>query len=55
MDSKGDGLLKIGDFSEFGKFDENSIETRIQELKKLNNYINNCAQLGHQGKFNECL
>ena len=48
-------MLKIGDFTEFGKFDENSIEMRIQEHKKLRNYINKCAQLGSQGNFEECM
>ena len=48
-------MLKIGDFTEFGKFDDNSIETRIQEHKKLINYINKCEKLVHEGKFVECI
>ena len=48
-------MLKIGDFTEFGKFDENSIEMRIQEHKKLLNYINKCLKSRIQENFVECI
>jgi len=48
-------LLKIGDFTDFGKFDENSMDKRIQEHKKLINYIKKSAQLGNHDKFVECI